>query len=206
MFRKKITAAVITVLGLSACNVDNTIRQIQDDADDGLTFFSTTAGNNITVTKKTDDGRMVCIRHGPDATYSETKAALGIFSGGGGGGGAGEVENEMTGRTPAIVGVRDLLYNLCIANMNGVISNKEYVQQYTELQRQAFELYATEAEHMAISINESSASNQSAASGINVNMDGINVPIKNNSSNSNTTEGSYTTEDSYTSDDTWGQQ
>lgn len=206
MFRKKITAAVITVLGLSACNVDNAIRQIQDDADDGLTFFSTTAGNNITVTKKTDDGRMVCIRHGPDATYSETKAALGIFSGGGGGGGAGEVENEMTGRTPAIVGVRDLLYNLCIANMNGVISNKEYVQQYTELQRQAFELYATEAEHMAISINESSASNQSAASGINVNMDGINVPIKNNSSNSNTTEGSYTTEDSYTSDDTWGQQ
>lgn len=187
MFRKKITAAVITVLGLSACNVDNAIRQIQDDADDGLTFFSTTAGNNITVTKKTDDGRMVCIRHGPDATYSETKAALGIFSGGGGGGGAGEVENEMTGRTPAIVGVRDLLYNLCIANMNGVISNKEYVQQYTELQRQAFELYATEAEHMAISINESSASNQSAASGINVNMDGINVPVKNknNSSNSN---------------------
>ena len=97
MFRKKITAAVITVLGLSACNVDSAIRQIQDDAEDGLTFFSTTAGNNITVTKKTDEGRMVCIRHGPDATYSETKAALGIFSGGGGGGGAGEVENEMTG-------------------------------------------------------------------------------------------------------------
>jgi len=187
MFRKKITAAVITVLGLSACNVNHTIRQIQDDADDGLTFFSTTAGNNITVTKKTDEGRMVCIRHGPDATYSETKAVLGIFSGGGGGGGAGEVENEMSGRTPAIVGVRDLLYNLCIANMNGVISNKEYVQQYTELQRQAFELYATEAEHTTILINETSASKQSAASGVNVNMDGINVPVKNknNSSNSN---------------------
>ena len=179
MFRKKITAAVITALGLSACNVDHTIRQLQDDAGDGLTFFSSTAGNNITVTKKTEDGRMVCVRHGPDATYSETKALLGIFSGGGGGGGAGEVENEMTGRTPAIVGVRDLLYNLCIANMNGVISNKEYVQQYTELQRQAFELYATEAEHTAISINESSASNQSAASGVNVNMDGINVPVNN---------------------------
>ena len=148
MFRKKITAAVITVLGLSACNVDHTIRQIQDDADDGLTFFSTTAGNNITVTKKTDEGRMVCIRHGPDATYSETKAVLGIFSGGGGGGGAGEVENEMSGRTPAIVGVRDLLYNLCIANMNGVISNKEYVQQYTELQRQAFEFTKVRGVHI----------------------------------------------------------
>ena len=187
MFRKKITAAVITVLGLSACNVDHTIRQTQDDADDGLTFFSTTAGNNITVTKKTDEGRMVCIRHGPDATYSETKAVLGIFSGGGGGGGAGEVENEMSGRTPAIVGVRDLLYNLCIANMNGVISNKEYVQQYTELQRQAFELYTTEAEHTTILINESSASNQSAASGVNVNMDGINVPVKNKNNRSNCT-------------------
>ena len=190
MFRKKITAAVITALGLSACNVDHTIRQLQDDAGDGLTFFSSTAGNNITVTKKTEDGRMVCVRHGPDATYSETKALLGIFSGGGGGGGAGEVENEMTGRTPAIVGVRDLLYNLCIANMNGVISNKEYVQQYTELQRQAFELYSTEAEHTTILINEASASNQSAASGVNVNMDGINVPVKNknNSSNSNPDE------------------
>ena len=151
---------------------------------------------------------MVCVRHGPDATYNETKALLGIFSGGGGGG-AGEVENEMTGRTPAVVAVRDLLYNLCIANMNGVISNKEYVRQYTELQRQAFELYATEAEHTTISINESSAINQSAASGANVNVDSIDVPVGINSSNSNTTEGfyttggSYTTEDSYTSDVSW---
>ena len=203
MFRKQIAVSVITVFGLSACNVDHTIRQVKDDADDGLAFFSSTAGNNITVTKKTEDGRMVCVRHGPDATYSETKAVLGIFSGGGGGGGAGEVENEMTGRTPAVVAVRDLLYNLCIANMNGVISNEEYVRQYTELQRQAFELYATEAEHTTISINEASAMNQSAASGVNVNVDSIDVPVKNNSSNSNTTEGSYTTEDSYTSDDTW---
>lgn len=203
MFRKKITAAVITVLGLSACNVDHTIRQVKDDAGDGLTFFSSTAGNNITVTKKTEDGRMVCVRYGPDATYSETKALLGIFSGGAGGGGAGEVENEMTGRTPAIIGVRDLLYNLCIANMNGVISNKEYVQQYTELQRLAFELYATEAEHTTVSINESSASNQTAVSGVNVNVDGINTPVKNknNSSNSNMSENSSANEDDWNYED-----
>ena len=59
MFRKQIAVSVITVFGLSACNVDHTIRQVKDDADDGLAFFSSTAGNNITVTKKTEDGRMV---------------------------------------------------------------------------------------------------------------------------------------------------
>ena len=52
MFRKQIAVSVITVFGLSACNVDHTIRQVKDDADDGLAFFSSTAGNNITVTKK----------------------------------------------------------------------------------------------------------------------------------------------------------
>ena len=88
-------------------------------------------------------------------------------------------------------------------NMNGVISNKEYVRQYTELQRQAFELYAIEAEQTTISINEASAMNQSAASGVNVNVDSIDVPVKNNSSNSNTPEDSYTTEDSYTNEDNW---
>ena len=186
---------------LSSCDVAHTIRQVKDDADDGLSFFSSTAGNNITVTKKTDAGRMVCVRHGPDAAYSETKAALGIFSGGSGGGGAGEVENEMTGRTPAIIGVRDLLYSLCLANLNGVISNEEYVRQYTELQKQAFELYATEAEHTTISINESSASKQSASSGVGLNLAEIDPLSERSQSeksdNSNTNENDWSSKDSF---------
>lgn len=191
MLIKKIIFGIIGLVILCSCDVAHTIRQVKDDADDGLSFFSSTAGNNITVTKKTGASRMVCVRHGPDATYSETKAALGIFSGGGGGGGAGEVENEMTGRTPAIIGVRDLLYSLCLANLNGVISNEEYVRQYTELQKQAFELYATEAEHTTITIDESSASNQSASSGVNVNLDSADMPVENNSSSSNAVDDYY---------------
>ena len=97
----------------------------------------------------------------------------------------------MTGRTPAIIGVRDLLYSLCLANLNGVISNEEYVRQYTELQKQAFELYATEAEHTTITIDESSASNQSASSGVNVNLDSADMPVENNSSSSNAVDDYY---------------
>lgn len=201
MLVKKLTYPIIGLIALCSCDVDHAIRQVKVDADDGLSFFSSTAGNNITVTKKTGAGRMVCVRHGPDATYSETRAALGVFSGGGGGGGAGEAENEMTGRTPAIIGVRDLLYSLCLANLNGVISNKEYVRQYTELQKQAFELYATEAERTTISVNETTAPNQSASSGVGLNIDNID-PLS-ESSQSEKSDDSNTNGDEWSSNDSY---
>ena len=50
--RVKLGLFASSLIALSACNVDHTIRQVKDDADDGLAFFSSTAGNNITVTKK----------------------------------------------------------------------------------------------------------------------------------------------------------
>ena len=109
----------------------------------------------------------------------------------------------MTGRTPAVIGVRDLLYSLCIANLNGVISNKEYVRQYTELQNRAFQLFGIEADNTKIVLSEGNAANQSAASGINVNIDdiGSNGKPQKTNSNSDNSEDDFDYNDSNSSFD-----
>ncbi len=99
----------------------------------------------------------VCVRLGPDATFSETQGFSVSFGGESENTQSGENENEMVGRSIGVVAMRDVIYNLCLANMNGSISDEQYSKYLGRFIEKGFEILKIEAENEQIIISETNA-------------------------------------------------
>ena len=104
-----------------------TITSSNSDGD--LEFVSTSAANSMSVTRDIASTQKVCVRLGPDTTFNQQTSVSLNLSVSSENVGSGETEEELIGRTPAIIAVRDAMFSLCMLSLNGVISDKEYAKK-----------------------------------------------------------------------------
>lgn len=136
-----------------------TITSSNSDGD--LEFVSTSAANSMSVTRDIASTQKVCVRLGPDTTFNQQTSVSLNLSVSSENVGSGETEEELIGRTPAIIAVRDAMFSLCMLSLNGVISDKEYAKKFSEINAQAFDLLKMEVQQETIIISESSATSGS---------------------------------------------
>jgi len=118
---------------------------------DGGAFelYSTSAGSSLSVASKKSE--RVCVRLGPDALYDQHEEfGIHVFNIEEADDGAGVDEGELIGRTPVVVAFRDAAYNLCIANINGALPDKVYVQMLQSLYKRGFDALEKEVETYSV--------------------------------------------------------
>lgn len=155
----------VTLLTLSACS-ETAIKTTAQELRNGMSFVSTSAANNMSVTSPENAERQkVCVRLGPDATFSENNSINLSFGGDREEVGNGENENEMVGRSLGIIALRDVVYNLCLANMNGTLTNAQYSEFLKMVIDRGFEIVEIEAAKEQITILESNAAGSAPMGG-----------------------------------------
>jgi len=157
----KVFCHISVLFFLVACSNNAAIKTIMSGKEDGVRFVSTTAANNMSLLRNTESTEKACVRLGPDATFSDKFSSSVGFGKQSNGASSGLAESELVGRSIGIVGLRDIIFNLCLLNLNGIISDEEYAKQFVTVYSKGFDLLNNEVGNEMIVISEETAVNKS---------------------------------------------
>ena len=146
---------------ISSCSSVLPVKTAINGNEDGVRYVSTTAANNMSLLRGRDSNERTCVRLGPDATFSEQERSGLTVKINGENFSDTETQAELIGRSIGIIGLRDIMFNLCLLNFNGIMSDEDYAKHFEKVYMKGFELLDTEIANEKITIIEKSAVNQS---------------------------------------------
>ena len=159
MSARNATLIIFAVSILTSCAQSPLLTEAKK-LDSGKVMLSTSAANSLTITSPKLPNDKICVRLGPDTSYNSSEKAMISVFGDVKSAGVGETESELVGRSTAVVFMRDAIYNLCIANMNGTISDEFYAETLEKFYMKGFDVLNEEIKNETITIVEKSASGQ----------------------------------------------
>jgi hypothetical protein len=159
MLARNATLIIFAVSILTSC-AQSSLRTEAEKLGSGKVLLSTSAANSLTVTSPILPNDKICVRLGPDTAYNSSEKAMISVFGDVKSAGVGETETELVGRSIAVVFMRDAIYNLCIANMNGTISDEFYAETLEKFYMKGFDVLNEEIKNETITIIEKSALGQ----------------------------------------------
>ena len=157
----RIFTILLPLLFLISCSSVLPIKTTINGNEDGVRYVSTTAANNMSLLRGRDSNERTCVRLGPDATFSEQESSGMTFKGKSETISDAATQGELIGRSIGIIGIRDIMFNLCMLSFNGIISDEDYAKHFERVYIKGLELLDKEVANEKITIIEKSAVNQS---------------------------------------------